>query len=61
MFPVKEKDTGRDRAYRAYCLTIEEEDDLRMLIAHLRGFQDTAIANNKKMIVEIWFCQDAPP
>ena len=42
--------------YRAYCLPMQDQDDLRMLIAHLPGFMDTAEANERQMVVEVWYC-----
>jgi hypothetical protein len=49
---VQEK---KDISYRAYRLPIEDKDDLRMLIAHLPNFLDTAEANERQMVVEVWY------
>ena len=46
--------------YRAYCLPITDKDDLHMLVAHLPGFMDTAEANLRQMVVEIYY-QNIPP
>jgi len=44
-----------DVRYRAYCLPITDKDDLRMLVAHLPGFMDTADANDRQMVIEVWY------
>jgi hypothetical protein len=60
MTNTAEKSVGaRNGRYRAYCLPITDKDDLRMLVAHLPGFMDTADANERQMIVEVWY--DAKP
>ena len=46
----------REGSHRAYRLPMQDQDDLRMLIAHLPGFMDTAEANERQMVVEVWYC-----
>ena len=48
-------ETEKNGTYRAYCVPITDREDLRDLIVHLPGFMNTAEANNKKMIVEVWY------
>jgi len=61
MINTTEKNAGSNGGhYRAYCLPITDKDDLRMLIAHLPGFMDTAEANLRQMVVEIYY-QNIPP
>lgn len=56
MTSTKEKNAATSNGrYKAYCLPIADKDDLRMLIAHLPGFMDTADANERQMVVEIWY------
>jgi len=50
-----EKKTEYEKgAYRIYGVEIEDQEDLRCLIAHLSQFLDTADRNDKKMVIEIW-------
>jgi hypothetical protein len=53
---AERKDVATDGRYRAYSLPIADKDDLRMLVAHLPGFMDTADANERQMVVEVWYC-----
>jgi hypothetical protein len=61
MTSIAVKSAGSNvECYKAYCLPITDKDDLHMLVAHLPGFMDTAEANNRQMVVEIYY-QNIPP